>query len=182
MTLILGIDPSMRSLGWALGEPGSRPMTGVEELGGAGEREVRVWRNGIVWLSTFLSQHHPEVVAIEAPIMTSAPKDGEKGISNPRTIMVLNGVNAMLRTITFMKTGREASVIYPSSARKALTGKGRFDKGRAKPEVKAACVALGWANQDDPFDVTDALAIWAAAAVHEDQNFAANFTPLVRAS
>lgn len=176
MTLsILAIDPSTSCTGWAFGEPGQVPVTGSLRFAPLGASDETVFGNAIVWMTKKLNEFHPDHVAIEAPFL------GGKTGTNSRTLFVLFALNMFLRTTCKLKTGREAIVIYPVTARKVLTGKAKYDAGQAKPAVFAKCLDLNWIDVEDPYDVSDACAVWAAAAVKLDPSFAANFTPLGQA-
>ena len=176
MPVVLAIDPSIKRTGWACGAPGTVPATGYLRFAKVGASDDVIGGEALKWLTARIKEFGVTDIAIEAPFL-----GGDEGTTS-RTLMGLYALNVVLRVGARLKLGKSPLIIAPSTARKALTGKGRFEKGEAKGAVKDACAALGWVGQDDPDDVSDALAIWAAAAMKIDPAFAASFTPLMRAS
>ena len=175
MPSIFAIDPSTSCTGWVFGTPGTKPEVGHLRFAPKGAADEVVCGNALKWLNAMLSERKPDYVAIESPFL-----GGSTGTSG-RTLFVLYSLNMFLRTTVWLKTGQKAVAVAPATARKALTGKGRFDKGQAKWEVFAACKAFGWVTDDDPYDVSDACAIWVGAATKVDPAFASSFTPLGQA-
>jgi hypothetical protein len=119
---------------------------------------------------------NPDVVAIEAAIMTSRfDKDGRPQ-TNPKTQGLLWGLQAVIRTVVKAKRPGVAKLIHVSSARKLFTGKGNYPKGQAKPAVKRRAIELGWLTLETVTeDKADACCIWAKACADLDPAFAANF-------
>lgn len=163
---ILALDVSKAACGWAYGWPGDPPTSGVMQLGKPGAVEDEVWRNALVWLNTQMAVMNPDVVAIEAAIMSSAP--GQGGFTNPQTMMLLVGLQAVMRTVVKARKPGVAMLVNVSSARKVFTGKGQYSKGEAKPAVQAECIRRGWLTVEnmDP-DRADALCVWTFAAVQQ---------------
>lgn len=160
MTSILALDISKSALGWAFGEPGGKPISGVHQLGSVDATEDDVWRSGMVWLNTQMSVLQPGEVAMEAAILTSGG-----GFTNPKSQVLLLGLQAVMRTVIKARMPGRAVLVASSTARKVLTGRGTFPAGEAKEAVQAECLRRGWLDAESlQADKADALAVWCARA------------------
>lgn len=159
MKSILALDVSKNACGWAFGLPGDKPLSGVTRFGGAMHGDDEVWRNGMVWLNERIAFFSPDIVAIEAAIMSSAP--GQGGFTNPQSQALLLGLQAVMRTVVKARLPGAAVLVAPASARKTFTGKGTYAKGEAKDAVQAEAMRRGWLDHLslDP-DKADALCLW----------------------
>lgn len=171
MKTILALDVSVSATGWAYGAPGEVPLSGVIRFAPKGATEDEVWYAALRWMTEQMGVLNPDVVAIEAPIMSVG------GFTSAQTQGALWGLQAVLRTVAKAK-GRPARLVNVSSARLLFTGKGRYEKDQAKPAVKRRCVELGWVDQTATYDRCDALCVFAKAAADIDPAFAEQFTPL----
>lgn len=176
MPTILALDVSVVACGWAFGPVVARPVSGVIRFAPPGVSDDSVWFGALRWMTEQMTVLKPDVVAIEAAIMASAP--GQGGKTNPHTQGLLWGLQAILRTVVKAKSGRPALMVNVSTARKFFTGKGNYPKGEAKPAIKRRCIELGWVDGAATHDTTDALCVWAFGASQIDPAFAAEFTPL----
>lgn len=177
---ILALDVSVSATGWAFGPTDGRPFCGVHRMAPVGAPEDEVWFAGMRWLNDMFHLHNPDVVAIEAAIMTSSFED-ENGRpqTNAKTQGALWGLQAVMRTVVKARRPGAAMLVNVSSARKLFTGKGNYTKGQAKPAVKRRAIELGWLTEENAtYDKADACCVWAKAAATIDPVFAANFTPL----
>lgn len=166
MRSILALDVSKSACGWAFGLPGERPLSGVHAFGGPSHTDDEVWRNGMVWLNERMAFLKPDIVAIEAAIMSSAP--GQGGFTNPQSQALLLGLQAVLRTVVKARLPGAALMVAASSARKTFTGKGTYGKGEAKAAVQLEARLREWLTLDelDP-DRADALCLWAHVAAQQ---------------
>ena len=161
--------------GWAFGPIDGTPLSNRIRFGGKSAPDDEVWADATKWFVDFVATSRPDVVALEAPIMTSSPAGG----SNPHTQMRLLGLQAVLRQAVYLKFGRPARLVHVQSARKFFIGHGNKPGEEAKRLVKARCIQLGWLTEEDAgFDRSDALCVWAKAAGDISPTFAANLTPL----
>ncbi len=173
MRSILALDVSKTACGWAYGLPGDKPLSGVTTFGGNTATDDEVWRNGMVWLNERMAFFKPDIVAIEAAIMSSAP--GQGGFTNPYSQALLLGLQAVLRTVVKARLPGAAVLVAPSTARKTFCGRGQFAKGEAKPAVQQEAVRRGWLDHVslDP-DKADALCLWCHVAAQQLPDLAFN--------
>lgn len=166
MKSILSLDISKSACGWAYGFPGDVPTSGVVQFGKPGATEDEVWVAALKWLNLNLGVMSPDIVAIEAAIMSSAP--GQGGFTNPQSQMLLWGLQAVMRTVVKARMPGRAMLVNVSSARKVFTGKGQYSKGEAKGAVQAECRSRGWLDIEnmDP-DRADALCVWCFVAAQQ---------------
>lgn len=177
MPSVFALDASATSTGWGFGSTDARPVGAVHRFAPKGAPADEVWAKATIWMNEQMKVLQPDVVAIEAPIMSSNP--GQGGFTNPATQGMLWGLQATLRTVVYLRKGRPAILVNAASARKLLTGRGTYEKGQAKAAVKRRCMDLGWADEASTFDLCDAYCVWAFAAASVDKDFAANFAPLM---
>ena len=184
MKSILALDVSARCTGWAYGVPGDKPTSGYVSWQHGGDTEDEVFVRALKWLNTQLAVLNPDIVAIEAPFVSS----GAGGQSNAKTMGMLLGLQAVLRTVVKARMPGRAVLVASSTARKTFTGRGVYPAGEAKPAVQAECVARGWI---DPADVQpdrcDALCLWGHMAAQQLPSLAhgkpkSNVVPMRRAS
>ncbi|WMT90120.1 hypothetical protein [Pelagibacterium sp. H642] len=145
--------------GWAVGEIGSKPLSGALRFAGKGTAHPRLWLKAMIWMHDQLKIHRPDVVYMEAAI-NSASLEGK---SNPTTFVLLNGLQAVLATAVESRLPVSAKTIKVNTVRKHFLGAGNIPGKVAKPMAKAKCIELGWVDDDASFDRCDALAVWAAA-------------------
>lgn len=175
--MLLALDVATVT-GYAWGPLDGVPKADSIRFGSKNPTDDEVWLAALRWLHDFLKVARPDVVALEAPIMSSAPAGG----SNPHTQLRLTGLQAVLRAVVAANLPRAAKLVHVQSARKFFIGRGNLPGQEAKHQVKRRCIELAWLPADAPgFDRSDALCVWAKAAGDLDANFAANFTPLMTA-
>jgi hypothetical protein len=177
---VFALDVSSVATGWAFGRVGEKPITGVLRFAPKGASDDEIWFAALRWMTDQMNVLNPDVVAIEAAIMTSNFDEDGKPKTNPRTQGLLWGLQAVLRTVVKAKRPGAAKLIHVGSARKFFTGRGTYPKGQAKPAVKRRAIELGWLTIEDATeDKADACCIFAKACADIDPAFAANFTPLM---
>jgi hypothetical protein len=181
---VLALDVSKSACGWAFGYPDAKPSSGVVQFGKPGATDDETWVAALKWMNLNLQAMSPDIVAIEAAIMSSAP--GQGGFTNPQSQMLLWGLQAVLRTVVKARLPGRAVLVNVSSARKVFTGRGQYHKGEAKPAVQAECLARGWLDVEsmDP-DRADALCVFAFVAAEQLPSLKhgrGNVVPMRRAS
>lgn len=163
MLSILALDVSKAATAFAFGRPDQHPVTGLQTF--AQTSPDAVWLKASAWISEQLKVFSPDIVAIEAKIMST----GNAGMTtNAATQEVLWGLQTIFRTFVLAKLGKPALLIPSSTARKVLTGRGTFPKGEAKDAVMRECMDRGWLDPEtvQP-DKADALAVWACVAAEQ---------------
>lgn len=172
--LLLALDVATVT-GFAWGPVDGTPKADTVRFAKNGAIDDEVWASATKWLANFLAGYSPDVVAIEAPIMTSQSHNG----TNPATQMRLLGLQAVLRNVVALKLARPAKLVHVQSARKFFIGHGNLTGEEAKRRAKARCIELGWLTEESAtHDKADAMCVWAKAAGDLNPSFAANFTPL----
>lgn len=172
---LLALDVATTT-GFAWGPIDGVPKADCIRFGGKDPLDDDVWVAALRWLHDFIKTLQPDVIALEAPIMSSSPAGG----SNPRTQLRLVGLQAVLRTVVMVHMPRPAKLVHVQSARKFFIGHGNKPGAEAKQLVKRRCVDLGWISEEAAtFDKCDAMCVWAKAAGDLSPVFAANFTPLM---
>lgn len=166
MRSILALDVSKSACGWAFGFPGDVPTSGIVRFGAPGGTEDEAWVDALKWANLNIAVMAPDIVAIEAAILSSAP--GQGGFTNPQSQMTLWGLQAVLRTVVKARLPGRAQLVNVASARKLFTGKGQYRKGEAKAAVQDECMRRGWldAVSMSP-DRADALCVWCFAAARQ---------------
>lgn len=152
---ILAIDGARR-LGWAYGAAGSRPQSGSIECASSGSSRGAVFSGAGRWITSFISTHPVDVLAIEAPL----PGSFMQGQTNASTATILVGIPAVLEFMAFQLKVYQQVRVNQASVKKWFVGAG---KGDQKAAIMAKCRALGWIGRDDEdqsFDRSDALAVW----------------------
>lgn len=165
MTMILALDLSKSSTGYAYGRPDEKPRSGSVRFGTPHHTDADVGAKALVWLTKempVIVGGIPDVVAIEAAW------EGNGG-NSAKTSALLLGLQFMVQAVALLRTQRQPRLIKVAAARKNFTGRGMYGKGEAKPAVQARCMELGWLDHDtmQP-DRADALAIWAAVASEQN--------------
>ena len=170
MTMILALDLSKSSTGFAYGRPDEKPRSGSVQFGTAKHTDADVGAKAMVWLSVdmpIIVGGIPDIVAIEAAW------EGNGGHS-AQTSSLLLGLQFLVQSVALLKTKSQPRLIKVGDARKTFTGKYRYAAGEAKPAVQKRCLDLGWLDFESlQADRADALCIWAhvAAAKNSALNF-----------
>lgn len=152
---ILAIDGARR-LGWAYGAAGERPQSGSIECARDGASRGAIFSGAGRWITSFISTHPTDILAIEAPL----PGSFMQGQTNAKTATILVGIPAVLEFMAFQLKVYEHIRVNQASVKKWFAGSG---KGDQKAAILAKCRTLGWIGRDDEdqsFDRSDALAVW----------------------
>lgn len=163
MKSVFALDVSARACGWGYGFPDGVPTSGVVRFGVDGGTEDEAWARCLRWTNDQIAVLSPDIVAIEAPIMSTGG-----GFTNPKTQSMLWGLQAVIRTVVKLRQPGCAVLVNVATARKVFTGRGRFESGEAKGAVQTEALRRGWldAGSMDP-DRADALAVWCAVAAEQ---------------
>ncbi|GGA64741.1 hypothetical protein [Pelagibacterium lentulum] len=162
MNTILALDLSKTSTGFAYGRPDGRPATGSQRFGTSQHEDHEVGAKALRWLTHQLAVMQPDIVAIEAAW------EGN-GQHSAHTSSLLLGLQFLVQTVAFIKTGRRPILVKVGAARKSLTGRGTYPKGEAKAAVQAECLRRGWMTADTlQADAADALAVWCHVAAEQN--------------
>lgn len=177
MLSILALDVSKAATAFAFGRPDQVPVTGLQSF--VASSSDSTWLKASSWISETLKVFRPDIVAIEAKIMST----GNAGMhTNAATQEVLWGLQTIFRTFTLAKLGKPALLVPASSARKTLTGKGTYAKGEAKDAVQAECLARGWLTIETmQADKADALAVFCHVAAEQIPMLAHGRAPKAKA-
>lgn len=177
MLSILALDVSKAATAFAFGRPDQVPITGLMSF--AQTTPDAVWLKASAWISEQLKVMQPDIVAIEAKIMST----GNAGVNtNAATQEVLWGLQTIFRTFALARLGKPALLIPASTARKSLTGRGTYAKGEAKDAVMAEVVRRGWMTVESVQpDKADALAVWLHVASQQIPMLAHGRSPKAKA-
>lgn len=167
--LILALDLSKSSTGFAYGRPDEVPRSGSVQFGTAQHTDADVGAKAIVWLSQdmpVILGGVPDVVAIEAAW------EGHGGHS-AQTSALLLGLQFTVASAALLRTKTQPRLIKVGDARRTFTGRAGYAKGEAKPAVQKRCLELGWLDLEtlQP-DRADALCIWAHIAAKSNPELA----------
>lgn len=169
MTLILALDLSKTSTGFAYGRPHEKPRSGSVQFGTAQHTDADVGAKAIVWLSKdmpVILGGVPDVVAIEAAW------EGNGGHS-AHTSAVLLGLQFTVAAAALLRTKRQPELIKVGDARRTFTGRAGYAKGEAKPAVQRRCLEVGWLDLETlQADRADALCVWAHIAARTNPELA----------
>lgn len=169
MTLILALDLSKSSTGFAYGRPDEKPRSGSVQFGTAQHTDADVGAKAIVWLSKdmpVILGGVPDVVAIEAAW------EGNGGHS-AQTSALLLGLQFTVAAAALLRTKRQPELIKVGDARRTFTGRAGYAKGEAKPAVQRRCLEVGWLDLETlQADRADALCVWAHIAARTNPELA----------
>lgn len=156
--LILGLDISTAATGVAIGDGTAPPRSYVFKVppGSRGERGASY----AFWFRNLLVVEAPDLVAFEAPLMTTRAKGKGGGIvSNIESTRMLMGLAFLTETVA---AGRKVHAIEANiqAWRKLFLGHGR--PADPKGDCVRMCRLLGW-DVGDSHDRADACGVWAYA-------------------
>lgn len=171
MTLILALDLSKSSTGFAYGRPDEKPRSGSIQFGTPQHTDADVGAKAMVWLGQdvpVLVGGVPDVVAIEAAW------EGHGGHS-AQTSALLLGLQFTMAASALLFTKRQPELIKVTDARRTFTGRAGYAKGEAKPAVQRRCLELGWLDLETlQADRADALCVWAHIAARQNPSLKFN--------
>jgi hypothetical protein len=169
MPMILALDLSKSSTGFAYGRPDETPRSGSIQFGTPQHTDADVGAKAMRWLGQdvpVLVGGVPDIVAIEAAW------EGNGGHS-AQTSALLLGLQFTMAAAALLFTKRQPELIKVGDARRTFTGRAGYAKGEAKPAVQRRCLELGWLDLEtlQP-DRADALCVWAHIAARSNPTLA----------
>src|SRR5579864_7006457 len=150
MPIVLALDLASVS-GWAVGEPGSKPLHGSIRFATKGASHEAIFANAFRWMNGMLLAHAPKLVVWEAPMPTSFKT------SNVNTTTLLYGLPAVIGAAAYLRGGYDIRKANTSDVRNHFIGSNP-KRAKAKGLVIRQCCAMGWNCSDD--NEADALATW----------------------
>ena len=146
---VLGLDPGLRTSGYAVVEDGPAKLVVVE----AGTITAEVKLPLAERLSSLrrdfdelLDEHVPELIAVE---------ELYSHYNHPRTAILMGHARGVF-LVTAAERGIEVCGFAATRVKKCLTGRGRASKEQVQ---RAVMSQLGLAQAPEPADVSDALAL-----------------------
>lgn len=134
MTLLWALDLGNR-MGFAFGEPGARPTSGIVELKQDGELQAVAFSNLLMFLAERWSASRPAVIVKEAP----KPLQAYKNMGNGQTAVTsAYGMHAVVGLVCVRLGLPQPRDIAESTVRKHFIGRSRLG---TREETKAAVVA-----------------------------------------
>ena len=169
--LILALDLSKSSTGFAYGRPDEKPSSGSVQFGTPQHTDADVGAKAMKWLGQdvpVLVGGVPDLVAIEAAW------EGNGGHS-AHTSAILLGLQFAMAASALLFTRRQPELVKVGDARRTFTGRYQYAKGEAKPAVQKRCLELGWLDLENlQADRADALCVWAHVASRHNPELAFN--------
>lgn len=136
--------------GVAIGAAHDGPLCHTERLGKAGEHHGARFSEVMFLTKRLIAQHKPDLVAIEAPVVT-----GAKGDAN-RALLAMGLRGCVMGVCTFK--GVSCQDFNVLSIRAHFLGNGRIKRAEAKAMTIERCRTLGWHVAND--NEADAAALW----------------------
>lgn len=143
MTALLSLDCSTH-VGWSLWlDRGIAPLCGTWKAPAAWAPEDYGTRFAAFhdWLCDMLTTHQPQTLAFESPVL---PRGSAGLVTTEHTLRTLIGLVSVAELVAKLR-GIRCVEVNVSTAKKALTGDGRADKGA----MRTAATNRGWDVADD---------------------------------
>jgi hypothetical protein len=166
---VLALDLASVS-GWAVGEPGGKPVHGSIRFARPGASHEAIFAGAIKWINSVLNEYEPTIVVWEAPL---AGFKGGKTTVDVTTILF--GLPAVIGAVVYLRGIYDIRKAETRDVRHHFIGSNP-KRARAKPLVMRQCRAMGWAVKDD--NEADALATWSYMCSLLDPKLAIAPTPL----
>jgi hypothetical protein len=139
---VLALDLASVS-GWAVGEPGGKPLHGSIRFAAKGASHEAIFANAMEWMQKKIVFTRPRLIVWEAPL--AGFKHGKT--SNDVTT-ILFGLPAIAGAIAFRCGVYDCRKADTAAVRHHFIGCNP-KRAKAKPLVMDQCVKLGWAVEDD---------------------------------
>jgi hypothetical protein len=162
MAPIMALDLASVS-GWAVGEPGGKPVHGSIRFARAGASHEAIFASAFRWMNSMLLDHAPKLIVWEAPMPTSFKT------TNINTTTLLYGLPAVIGAATYLRGGYDIRKADTRDVRHHFIGCNP-KRAQAKPMVVQKCRAMGLPVSDDneadalgvggAIDILSQLAIW----------------------
>ena len=181
MTLVLALDLATTS-GWALGRVGSRePACGSTRFGSKGASQQMIFMHCMEWITEFLKDRHPDLIAIEdaLPIQAIARSRGGWSRAMARAPnSLLAGLDAIVQAVAGKAGIYKINKHQVALVRSHFIGSNTHPRDEAKFYTERKCRSLGWMPNDD--NAADALALWDFQCSLIDPTHGIRNTPLFR--
>lgn len=148
-TVVCGIDPGLGLTGYAVLRSAGRQLSIIDagvcrfnDKAALPERLAALERD----ISSILTEHHPDVVAVEALYAH---------YKHPRTAILMGHARGVI-LLAAAKLGIETHSYAATQVKRYLTGNGRATKNQIQRAIQTT---LGLTDLPEPADVADALAI-----------------------
>ena len=155
MMRVLGIDPGIERLGWAVLEKDGRKFnylaSGVKKTLKTSAREVRLLEIHD-FLEKLISEHKPELVSLENIFFSN----------NAKTALIIGEVRGIILMLA-AKHNLAVMEFGPAQIKLALAGYGRADKSSVLNMLK---LTLNLPNKKFIDDESDAIAIACCGIIH----------------
>lgn len=164
--MILALDIATNT-GWAAGRVGQAvPHSGSELICKPSASEGARVGKAMQFLSRMVNRFDPDIVYIEKRISAGAHMASRSGPANTVLGCYDNGIKGMCWILKKNGRFRPLEEVAVSTVRSYFIKAGRLKSDIAKPRVMERCRQLGWIgmhDEDQSYDRSDALAIWAFA-------------------
>lgn len=150
--IILALDLASVT-GWAVGEPGGKPVHGSIRFASAGASHEAIFAEAMVWIVQVYEEYEPKTVVWESPMPTSF----NRGRTNINTTTILFGLPAIIGSVAYLRGMYDIRKADTKDVRMHFIGCNP-KRAKAKPLVMRQCRAMGWEVIDD--NEADALATW----------------------
>ena len=149
MSIVLALDLAFVS-GWAVGEPGGKPLHGSIRFANKGASHEAIFAKAMAWADEIVAMCKPRIIVWEAPMPTSFKT------SNVNTTTLLYGLPAIVGVVAYRHGIYDIRKANTSDVRNHFIGCNP-KRAKAKGMVVRQCYAMGWKVTDD--NEADALAI-----------------------
>ena len=168
--MILALDLATTT-GWAIGEPGEQPESGVLRFGRGNTTHGQIAAEAIAWMIEFLSDRRPEQIVFEQPL----PPNFTGGHTTLNTAMITMGLPFLLQGIAYKLGMFNVEAVRVSDVRIFFIG-ANMKSAEAKQATFDRCQKLGFNPADD--NASDALALWCFQCAKVKPELAHKLTPL----
>lgn len=165
---IIALDPATTT-GICHGYLGSKPRLLTQQFRFADDKDEDLYGAAVYFLSSFLKDRKPDLIAIEAPIRASWGK------TNDQTTSITRGLYAVFTGIARCK-GIPVLKADIGTWRKYFLGRGNLKGAEAKRQCVRLCAQLGWDAEDH--NAAESAGIWCWAGSTLDPRHANRVEPL----
>ena len=157
--------------GWACGNPGEQPESGVVRFGKASPTHGQIAAEAIAWTIDLLDRIKPMQIVFEQPL----PPNFTGGHTTLNTALVTMGLPFMMQGIAYKLGYFNVEAVRVSHIRTFFIGS-NMKSEEAKKLTFQRCQQLGFNPKDD--NESDALALWCYQCAQIKPELAHKLTPL----
>lgn len=169
--MILALDLATVT-GWAMGEPGRQPESGVIRFGAKNNASHgQIAADAIAWLVEFLTEMKPTQIVFEQPL----PPNFTGGHTTLDTAVITMGLPFLMQGIAYKLGLFNVEAVRVSDIRTFFIGS-NMKSEQAKQLTFERCQLLGFNPKDD--NASDALALWCYQCAKIKPELAHKLTPL----